>query len=212
MVFLRPELTGDRVRLEPLQQRHAAGLVAASTGAGDLYRMTTVPTTEAGAGRYIALAEAARAAGTAAPFAVIRLADEMVIGSTRLWELQWWAWPESHPRHGHDGPDTCEIGHTWLAGSAIRTGANTEMKRLMLTFAFETWQVQSVCFHTDARNERSARAIQRIGGQFEGILRSHRLAADGRPRDSARYSITAAEWPAVRARLAEMSASRAAAS
>jgi N-acetyltransferase len=212
MAFLRPELTGDFVRLEPLHERHAAGLVAASTGAGDLYRMTTVPTTQAAAVRYIALAEAARAAGTAAPFAVVRLADETVIGSTRLWDLQWWPWPEGHPRHGHDGPDTCEIGHTWLASSAIRTGANTEMKRLMLTFAFETWQVQSVCFHTDARNERSARALQRIGGQFEGILRSHRLAADGRPRDSARYSITAAEWPAVRARLTELSASRVAAS
>jgi len=212
MVFLRPELTGEHVRLEPLHQRHAAGLVAASAGAGDLYRMTKVPTTEADAASYIALAEAARAAGTAAPFAVIRLADETVIGSTRLWDLQWWPWPEDHPRHGHDGPDTCEIGHTWLAPSAIRTGANTEMKRLMLTFAFETWQVQSVCFHTDARNERSARALQRIGGQFEGILRSHRLAADGQPRDSARYSITAAEWPAVRARLSEMSASRATAS
>jgi len=212
MVVLRPELTGEHVRLEPLHQRHAAGLVAASAGAGDLYRMTNVPATEADATHYIALAEAARAAGTAAPFAVIRLADETVIGSTRLWDLQWWPWPEDHPRHGHDGPDTCEIGHSWLAPSAIRTGANTEMKRLMLTFAFETWQVQSVCFHTDARNERSTRALQRIGGQFEGILRSHRLSADGQPRDSARYSITAAEWPAVRARLNEMSASRAAAS
>ena len=212
MVFLQPELTGEHVRLEPLRRRHAAGLVAASTGAGDLYRMTRVPATEAEAAQYVALAETARAAGTAAPFAVIRLADEMVIGSTRLWDLQWWSWPEGHPRHGHDGPDTCEIGHTWLAPSAIRTGANTEMKRLMLTFAFETWQVQSVCFHTDARNERSARALQRLGGQFEGILRSHRLAADGQPRDSARYSITASDWPAVRARLSEMSASRVAAS
>jgi RimJ/RimL family protein N-acetyltransferase len=212
MAFLRPELSGDTVRLEPLDQRHAAGLAAASVGAGDLYRMTKVPTTEADAAHYIALAEADRAEGTAAPFAVIRLADEAVIGSTRLWDLHWWPWPEGHPRHGHDGPDTCEIGHTWLAPAAIRTGANTEMKRLMLTFAFETWQVLSVCFHTDARNERSARAIQRIGGQFEGILRSHRLAADGQPRNSARYSITAAEWPAVRARLTELSASRAAAS
>jgi N-acetyltransferase len=212
MVFLEPELTGERVRLEPLHQRHAAGLAAASAGAGDLYRMTRVPTSETEAARYIALAEAERTAGTAAPFAVIRLADETVIGSTRLWDLQWWPWPEGHLRHGHDGPDTCEIGHTWLAPSAIRTGANTEMKQLMLTFAFETWQVQSVCFHTDARNERSARALQRIGGQFEGVLRSHRLAADGQPRDSARYSITAAEWPAVRARLTEMSATRVAAS
>ncbi len=207
MVFLEPELTGRYVRLEPLARRHAAGLVQASAGAGDLYQMTTVPTGAVEAGRYIALAEAARAAGTAAPFAVIRLADETVIGSTRLWDMQWWPWPEGHPRHGHDGPDTCEIGHTWLAASAIRTGANTEMKRLMLTHAFEAWDVLSVCFHTDARNHRSNGALRRIGAQFEGILRSHRLAADLRPRDSARYSITAAEWPTVRARLEEMSAS-----
>jgi N-acetyltransferase len=207
MVFLEPELTGRYVRLEPLHQRHAAGLVHASAGADELYQMTTVPTSEVEVGRYIALAEAARAAGTAAPFAVIRLADETVVGSTRLWDMQWWPWPEAHPRHGHDGPDTCEIGHTWLAASAIRTGANTEMKRLMLTYAFETWDVLSVCFHTDVRNHRSNAALRRIGAQFEGTLRSHRLAADLRPRDSARYSITAAEWPAVRAHLDEMSAS-----
>jgi RimJ/RimL family protein N-acetyltransferase len=212
MVFLAPELTGSVVRLEPLGQRHARGLAAAAAGAGDLYRMTKVPTTETDAADYIALALAGRDAGTAAPFAVVRLADEAVIGSSRLWDLQWWPWPDGHPRHGHEGPDTAEIGHTWLAKSAIRTGANTEMKRLMLTHAFETWDVASVCFHTDARNERSAAAIERIGGRFEGVLRSHRLATDLRPRDSARYSITAAEWPSVRARLAELAASWAVAS
>ena len=212
MVFLEPELAGDVIRLEPLRLRHAAGLAAAAAGAGDLYRMTKVPTTEAEAAGYIDSALAGRDAGTAAPFAVIRRADEAVIGSTRLWDLQWWPWPEGHQRRGHEGPDTCEIGHTWLARSAIRTGANTEMKRLMLTYAFETWDTQCVCFHTDARNERSAAAIERIGGRFEGVLRSHRLATDLRPRDSARYSITAAEWPAVRARLAELSARRAVAS
>jgi N-acetyltransferase len=212
MVFLEPELTGDLARLEPLQPGHAAGLVRASVGAGDLYRMTVVPTDRAEAEGYISRALGARSAGTAAPFAVVRLADQEVIGSTRLWDLQWWPWPAGHPRHGRTGPDTCEIGHTWLAPSAIRTGINTEMKRLLLTHAFETWEVQSVCFHTDARNERSAAAIKRLGAQFEGILRSHRLAADSKPRDSARFSITAAEWPAVRARLADLSARRAVAS
>jgi N-acetyltransferase len=208
MVCLKPQLAGDVVRLEPLGLQHAASLAAAASGAGDLYEMTRVPTTEAEAEGYIAQALAGRHAGTAAPFAVIRLSDETVIGSSRLWDLQWWPWPEDHPRHGHDGPDTCEIGHTWLSPSAVRTGANTEMKRLMLTYAFEIWDAQSVCFHTDARNERSAAALQRIGAHFEGILRSHRLATDLRPRDSTRYSITAAEWPAVRARLAELAASR----
>ena len=73
----------------------------------------------------------------------------------------------------------------------------------MLTHAFEVWQVLRVCFHTDARNERSRAALERIGGKFEGILRAHRMAADFIPRDSVRYSIVAAEWPAVKQRLTE---------
>ncbi len=208
MAILDPELCGRHVRLEPLQPRHLPGLVAASAGDPDLYRMSKVPAGEAEVARFIGVASAARHAGTAAPFAVVRIADETVIGSTRLFDLEWWPWPESHPRHDHDGPDTCEIGHTWLTRSAIRTGANTEMKRLMLTYAFETWDVQSVCFHTDARNERSRRALGRIGAHYEGVLRAHRLAADDQPRDSARFSVTAADWPAVRAHLAELSRDR----
>jgi N-acetyltransferase len=205
MPILDPELTGRHVRLEPLRLRHLSGLVAASAGDPELYRMSKVPVGDAEVSRAIEIAQAARDAGTAAPFAVIRRANEVVIGSTRLFDLDWWAWPDGHPRHGHDGPDTCEIGHTWLTRSAVSAGANTEMKRLMLTLAFETWDVQSVCFHTDARNEQSRRALGRIGARFEGILRAHRLAADDQPRDSARFSITAAEWPVVRAHLAELS-------
>jgi N-acetyltransferase len=205
VTMLDPELSGRHVRLEPLLPEHAPGLSAASAADPELYRLSRVPLSADAARQYVAAAAAARQAGTAAPFAVIRLADETVIGSTRLFDLERWAWPEGHPRHGHDGPDTCEIGHTWLAASAIRTGANTEMKRLMLTLAFETWDVQSVCFHTDARNERSRQALARIGARYEGTLRSHRLAADGQPRDSARFAITAADWPAVRAHLGELS-------
>ncbi|HSR84538.1 MAG TPA: GNAT family N-acetyltransferase [Streptosporangiaceae bacterium] len=136
--ILDPELTGRHVRLEPLELRHLRGLVAASADEPDLYRMSKVPVGSGAVGRFIESAVAARESGTAAPFAVIRLADEAVIGSTRLFDLDWWPWPQGHPRHGHDGPDTCEIGHTWLTRSAIQTGANTEMKRLMLTLAFET--------------------------------------------------------------------------
>ena len=212
MAVLDPVLIGAQVRLEPLRADHAPGLAGAAAGDPELYRWTRVPADQTEALRYIETAVAARQAGSAAPFAVIRLADEAVIGSTRLFDLYRFDWPAGHSRHGSTEPDTCEIGHTWLAHSAIGTGVNTEIKRLMLTFAFETWEVQCVCFHTDARNERSAQAIERIGGRFEGILRSHRLAADVQPRDSARFSITAAEWPAVRARLAELTASRAAAS
>jgi RimJ/RimL family protein N-acetyltransferase len=97
--------------------------------------------------------------------------------------------------------DVCEIGYTWLTRSAIRTAANTEAKLLMLTHAFETWQVLGVCFYTDARNQRSRAALERIGGKFDGILRAHRMAADYTARDSARFSIVAAEWPDVKQRL-----------
>ncbi len=195
-------LAGERVRLEPLGHRHVPGLVAAAAGGGDLYRWSPVPQDEAQARRYVETAVAARDNGTAVPFAVVRMADDTVIGSTRFTDLGYWPWPDGRRR---TGPDTCEIGHTWLSRGAIKTGANTEMKRLMLTHAFEVWQVRSVCLHTDARNQRSRDAMQRIGARFEGILRAHRLGADLNPRDSVRFSITAAEWPSVRLRLDELS-------
>jgi RimJ/RimL family protein N-acetyltransferase/GNAT superfamily N-acetyltransferase len=191
---------GKTVILEPLRHDHVPGLLAAAAGAGDLYRWSPVPQDEAAVRRYVETAVAASDSETAVPFAVVRLEDGAVIGSTRFFNLDYWAWPDPKP-----APDTCEIGYTWLSRDAIRTGANTEMKRLMLTHAFEVWQVRSVCLHTDVRNQRSRDAMQRIGARFEGILRAHRLGADGSPRDSARFSVTAEDWPAVRLRLDELS-------
>jgi N-acetyltransferase len=194
-------LAGQLVRLEPLGYQHVPGLAAAAAGGGELYRWSPVPQEEAQVRQYVETAVAARDNAAAVPFAVVRAADGAVIGSTRFFDFGYWAWPDGHDRRG---PDTCEIGYTWLGPKAIRTGANTEMKRLMLTHAFETWQVSSVCLHTDARNQRSRDAMQRIGARYEGILRAHRLGTDGNPRDSARFSITAAEWPAVRWRFDEL--------
>jgi RimJ/RimL family protein N-acetyltransferase/GNAT superfamily N-acetyltransferase len=200
-------LVGKTVRLEPLQHHHVPGLVAAAAGGGDLYRWSPVPQDTGQTRRYVETAIAARDAGTAVPFAVVRAEDGTVIGSSRFFDLDYWPWPDGRgsSEPGRSGPDTCEIGYTWLSPRAIRTGANTEMKRLMLTHAFETWQVRSVCLHTDARNQRSRDAMARIGARYEGILRAHRLGADLKPRDSARFSITAAEWPAVRQHLDELS-------
>ncbi|MGH3173389.1 MAG: GNAT family N-acetyltransferase [Streptosporangiaceae bacterium] len=207
-------LTGDHVRLEPLGVRHVPGLLNAAAQDPSLYQWVLVPQDEPAMRRHVEDALAARARGIAVPFAVVRLADETVIGSTRFHQLDYWARPERHAQGGRppqpppqaNVPDTCEIGYTWLACEALRTGANTEMKRLMLTHAFEVWRVRSVCLHTDVRNQRSQNAIRRIGGTFEGVLRSHRLAVDQSPRDSARFSITAAEWPAVRQHLADLAA------
>ena len=200
---MAPTLTGKHIRLEPLDHRHIDGLIAASAADPSLYRLSPVPQGQIEAKKYVETALAWRDAGTAVPFATIRLTDGAVIGSTRFWNLEHWAWPQGYSRHGRVSPDVCEIGHTWLTQSAIRTAANTEAKLLMLTHAFETWEVLRVCLHTDLRNSRSRAAIERIGGKLEGILRAHRMAADFTIRDSARFSILAAEWPEVKARLAQ---------
>ncbi|MGA2726386.1 MAG: GNAT family protein [Terracidiphilus sp.] len=197
-------LHGKHVRLEPLQPSHAEALAAAAAVEPTLYRWTTAPQTAAEAADYIAAALAIKDAGKALPFATIRLEDGKLIGSTRFFDVETWAWPAGHARHGRNLPDVCEIGYTWLTQSAIRTAANTEAKFLMLSHAFESWGVLRVCLHTDARNLRSQVAIARIGGVKEGILRAHRMAADFTARDSARFSIIAKEWPGVKERLRRM--------
>jgi RimJ/RimL family protein N-acetyltransferase len=197
-------LTGTHIRLEPLEHRHIDGLVAAAAVDPSLYQWSPVPQGEAEASSYVDTALAWRAAGTAAPFAIVRMNDGVVIGSTRFWNLERWAWPHGHAWHGRQSPDACEIGYTWLTRSAIRTAANTEAKLLMLTHAFEVWQVLRVCFHTDARSQLSRAALERIGGKFEEILRAHRMAADYIPRDSMRFSIVAGESEEVKGRLTRL--------
>jgi N-acetyltransferase len=199
-------LQGKHIRLEPLELHHVDGLAAASAADPSLYRWSPIPQGPAEATKYVETALAWQEAGTAVPFAIVRVQDSAVIGSTRFWNLERWAWPQRHPAHGREVPDACEIGYTWFAKSAIRTGANTEAKLLMLRHAFEVWQVLRVCFHTDSRNQRSRAALERIGGRFEGILRAHRMAADFIPRDSVRYSIVASEWPAVKQHLIQLTA------
>ena len=194
-------LEGRVVRLEPLGMQHVAGLVRAAAVDPSIYRWSPVPRDTDEAAQYVATAVGWREQGTAVPYAIVRRDDDTVIGSSRFFELTRWAWPPGHPASGRDEPDVGEIGYTWYAADATRTAANTEAKLLMLTQAFETWRMLRICLHSDARNERSRAAIERIGGRFEGILRAHRLAADLIPRDSARYAILAEEWPAVKDRL-----------
>jgi N-acetyltransferase len=200
-----PVLTGKHIRLEPLSLAHSDALVDASSPSSkadpELYRWSAVPIGRDAVHRYIENALALREAGTALAFAHVRLSDGAVLGSTRFFDIERWDWPPGHARHSRRDADVCEIGYTWLTQSAIRTAANTEAKLLMLTHAFEVWSVLRVCLHTDARNLRSQAAIERIGGRFEGVLRAHRMAADFIPRDSYRYSIIAAEWPAAKHKL-----------
>jgi RimJ/RimL family protein N-acetyltransferase len=198
------KLTGKYIELVPLDLCHAQALAAASAVEPSLYRWSAVPQGKEAVIAYIQKAIAWREAGTAMPFATLRRSDRAIVGSTRFFDIERWAWPPGHARHGRRDPDACEIGYTWLASSAIRTAANTEAKFLMLQHAFENWQLLRVCLHTDARNRRSQAAIQRIGGKFEGVLRSHRMAADFIARDSYRYSIVAPEWPELKSRLRQM--------
>jgi N-acetyltransferase len=203
MALESPILTGSYVRLEPLSVDHVDGLVAAAAGDPALYRWTLVPQGRDAAAQYIETALAWREAGKAMAFATVRVADGAVLGSTRFFDIESWSWPAGHERHGRPYPDVCEIGYTWLARDAIRTAANTEAKLLMLTHAFEVWRMLRVCLCTDARNQRSQAAIERIGGKFEGVIRGHRMAADFIARDSHRYSIVASEWPTAKRILIE---------
>jgi N-acetyltransferase len=192
-------LEGARVRLEPLEHAHVPALLAAAAGGRESYTYSFVPDGAAEMAQYVAKAVALRAAGVAVPFATIERGTGRVVGSTRFADIQRYQWPAGSPL---ERPiDSVEIGWTWLATDAQRTGINTEAKYLMLGHAFETWRVHRVTIQTDERNARSRAAIERIGGRFEGILRAVRAGADGAMRNSAAYSITEPDWPGVKAAL-----------
>lgn len=184
-------LQGTSVRLEPLSPDHVPALVAAASEDRSTYVFTVVPDGPEAMAAYVTMALDERQTGITHAFATVQ--GGRVVGSTRFLDIEYW--------RDSPVPSVLEIGSTWLSASAQRTGANTEAKLLMLRHAFETWRVHRVTFKTDARNERSRRAIERIGGTFEGIRRAHRLVADGTIRDSAYFSIIASEWPAVKRHL-----------
>jgi N-acetyltransferase len=195
-------LTGQRVRLEPLTLDHTEALWAAATGPRETFLLTSVPGSRDEARVYIEGALALHRTGAAVPFAIVDLAAQAVVGSTRFGNIERWSWPPGHPQQRPaDRPDAVEIGWTWLAERVQRTGLNREAKLLLLGHAFEHWRCHRVTLKTDARNQRSRAGIEGIGGKLDGILRAHLPAADGGIRDTALYSIVAAEWPAVREKL-----------
>lgn len=196
MPIAAPVLSGRHVRLEPLAPAHVPGLVAAANVDRSSYAFTPVPSDAASMDAYVTRLLADRDAGRVVPFAQIDAATGRPVGCTRLMEPRHW---RRRPQ-----PDEIEIGGTWLSARAQRTGINTEAKLLLMTHAFEQWDVWRVAICTDVRNTRSRDAIERLGVTFEGVLRNHRLRADTatpQPRDSALYSVTSVEWPALRGRL-----------
>lgn len=195
-------LTGSRVRLEPVSLDHVPALVAASAEDPGAYRWNTMPRSEPAMAAYVADAIDGWRAGHTLAFATVAVAEDRVVGCTRFCRAERWPWPTDSPFHRSDAtPDGVEIGYTWLAVSAQRTGINVEAKRLMLAHAFEAWAVHRVSLDTDVRNEQSRTAIAALGATFEGVIRGERMGADLTVRDSARYSIVIAEWPDIRAHL-----------
>lgn len=180
-------LRGQHARLAPLQRSQAPALAAAVRD-GELWKLwyTSIPTPEqmdAEIERRLAL----QIAGSMLPFCAFD-AHGTAVGMTSYMHID-----ATHRR--------VEIGSTWTAARMQRSAFNTECKLLLLTHAFETLGCIAVEFRTHRFNTQSRRAIERLGAQLDGMLRSHQLASNGTLRDTAVYSIVAAEWPTVKAHL-----------
>jgi RimJ/RimL family protein N-acetyltransferase len=180
-------LTGQFVRLEPLVEAHREGLRAAADDER-IWVHTLSVARGAGFDLWFDEARAACDGGTRVPFAVRRLADGQLVGSTSYLDINL-----PHKR--------IEIGSTWYHPSVWGTAVNPECKLLLLTHAFEVLRVNRVALVTDMRNERSQAAIAKLGAVREGICRSHMVTQGGRARDSVLFSIIAPEWPQVQAGL-----------
>ncbi len=196
-------LQGQFVRLEPLTLAHADALAQAGSLSRDTYEFTIVPEDRGTAVTYIDTALSEANANQSVPFATVDCRSGEVVGSTRFCYIEFWDWPAGSPyQRGLNLPDVVEIGYTWLSPAAQRTAINTEAKLMMLTHAFEVWEVHRMRLKTDARNQRSRRAIERLGMRLDGVLRHTRIASDGAARDDAYYSMLDSEWPVAKEALA----------
>lgn len=184
-------LAGRHVRLEPLQDAHVEALAAVGAEPSIWTWFPQDCGTPAAMRGFVAQALAWQQAGSAQAFVQVDAASGAVVGSTRLAQID--------ARHRR-----AEIGWTWLTPSAQRSAINTEAKYLLLRHAFETLGLMRVEFKTDSLNEKSRRALKRIGATEEGVFRRHMLTESGRVRDSVWFSVVDVEWPAVRAHLEQL--------
>ena len=181
------ELIGQHARLAPLAPEHEAGLIAAAQD-GELWKLwyTSVPAPEKTAAE-IARRLDLQAKASMLPFTVFDAAGH-IVGMTSYMNID-------------NANRRVEIGSTWYATSAQRGPLNTECKLMLLGHAFEKLDCIAVEFRTHRLNTQSRRAIERLGAQLDGILRSHVRGPDGNLRDTAVYSITAPEWPTIKTHL-----------
>ncbi len=181
-------LSGQHVRLVPLQREHTEALEAAVLD-GELWKIwyTSVPAPEEMAAEIDRRLEL-WAAGQMLPFAVVQVQSGEVVGTTGYMNI-------------NAGSRRVEIGTTWYARRVQRTGLNTEAKLLLLRYAFEQLQCIAVEIRVHALNRDSRRAVERLGAKLDGILRNHAIAKNGTLRDTCVYSVLPAEWPTVEAHL-----------
>ena len=184
-------LDGTHVRLEPLTLEHLPALVDVGLDPSLWAWTVSAVASEAQMRDYVEDALAQQQRGAALPFATIHRESGRVVGSTRYGNIDRWN-------------RRMEIGWTWVAPPWQRTPINTEAKYLMLRHAFERLGCVRVELKTDVLNDRSRRAIRRIGAVEEGVLRQHMLTGSGRWRDTVYYSVLDREWPAVRKALEGM--------
>jgi RimJ/RimL family protein N-acetyltransferase len=182
-------LEGPRLRFEPLELRHADPLVRIGRAPPVWEFLSYGPFEDLPAMQgHITELLRRRDLGEDLPFAVVRKCDGIPIGMTRFLNI-------------HRENESVEIGGTWFDMAFWRGPYNTEAKRCLLAYAFEVEHVHRVSICTDLRNERSQRAIERIGGRRDGILREERTVRDGYRRSTVVYSILADEWSVLRPRL-----------
>jgi RimJ/RimL family protein N-acetyltransferase len=183
-------LVGVRSRLVPLTMAHLDALWEAGDDPAIWTYFPFRPQTRGQMAEYLQKLLDDQRDGTSLPFTIIDTDTARVVGSTRLHNIS-------------VANRSAEIGTTWLSPEVWRTRMNTESKFLLLRHCFETWGMVRVQLKTDVRNERSQRAIERLGAVREGMLRRHWIMLDGHVRDSVLYSITDEDWPAIRDRLEE---------
>lgn len=188
-------LEGEFVRLEPLRFEHWESLYEAGSDKS-LWRWTAAVVASAGdMRRYVETALDEQGRGVSLPFVTIEKSSNKIVGSTRFGNI------DAKNRRA-------EIGWTWINPRWQRSYVNTEAKLLMLEHAFEIWKCVRVELKTDALNEKSRRAILRIGATEEGVLRRHLITDAGRIRDTVYFSILDSEWRQVEENLVSKLVSR----
>ncbi|MGM0571058.1 GNAT family N-acetyltransferase [Marinobacter sp.] len=185
-IIQQPVLEGRHVRLEPLSEDHVDGLFDIGQEQDDwAYLPTAAFSSREEATKWVQQALELARRELHYPYVLVEPASDTLMGSTRYLNVR-------HRDHA------LEIGYTWLGRDYQRTAVNTEAKYLLLSHAFETLGAYRVELKTDARNQRSQKAIERIGAQREGVLRRHMVVQDGYVRDSVMFSITDLDWPDVK--------------